>query len=99
MLVGQWARDRAGLPTPAGTLAVNVAGSLALGAVVGSGVDGGWLALVGTGFCGAFTTFSSLALEVWDAMAEGRRVESAGTVGLSLVLGLGAAALGYLVAG
>ena len=48
---------------PAGTLAVNLAGSLLLGGLVGAAVDGGWLALLGTGFCGALTTYSSFAVQ------------------------------------
>jgi len=53
---------------PWGTLAVNVSGSLLLGTVAGV-VDatGGheWLlALLGTGFCGALTTFSTVQLEL-----------------------------------
>jgi CrcB protein len=45
------------------TLAVNALGSLALG-VVAVRADGPTAALVGTGFCGAFTTFSSVAVAV-----------------------------------
>lgn len=95
MVVGHWVRDRFGTTAAAGTLAVNVLGSLALGALVGAGVGAGWVALLGIGFCGAFTTFSSLALEVWEAMADGRRVEATAVVASSLVLGIGAAALGW----
>jgi len=81
--------------TPAaGTLVVNVAGSFVLGALVGAGAGGAPLALVGIGFCGALTTFSTLALEVWDAMSDGRRTQAVANVALSLTLGLGAAWLG-----
>ncbi|MFC7044565.1 fluoride efflux transporter FluC [Halobacteriaceae archaeon GCM10025711] len=45
------------------TLAVNVAGSLLLGALVAAPVNGDALLLVGTGFCGALTTFSTFAFE------------------------------------
>lgn len=45
------------------TLAVNVAGSLALGILLGAGIDGGLGRLLATGFCGAFTTFSTFAFE------------------------------------
>lgn len=46
-----------------GTLAVNLAGSALLGWLVGHGVDGRPLLLVGTGFCGAFTTYSAVAVQ------------------------------------
>ncbi|PKW26788.1 fluoride efflux transporter FluC [Phycicoccus duodecadis] len=98
LLVGHWLRTRWSAVPPAGTLAVNVGGSLLLGLLVGGGAGPGWLTLLGTGFCGAFTTFSTLALEVWEAVEDGRRAEAAAVVGLSLVLGLGAAALGYALA-
>lgn len=46
------------------TLAVNVLGSFALGGLTAGLADGsGLLTLFGTGFCGAFTTFSSFAVE------------------------------------
>lgn len=99
LLVGHWVRRWFGAPPPAGTLVVNVSGSFVLGLLVGAGAQGGWTALVGTGFCGAFTTFSTLALEVWEDMAEGRRVSASAVVALSLVLGLGAAAVGYALTG
>lgn len=74
-----------------GTLLVNLAGSALLGWLVGHGVDGDALALVGTGFCGAFTTYSALAVQ---------SVNRGGLAGLLYAIGtvlgcLGAAGLGY----
>ncbi|MGL5866359.1 MAG: fluoride efflux transporter FluC [Dermatophilaceae bacterium] len=93
--VSWWVLTQWGCVPTRGTLIVNVAGSFALGLLVGGGVGGGWLALVGTGFCGALTTFSTLALEVWEAIQDGSRGPAAANVALSLVLGTGAAALGW----
>lgn len=78
------------LPGPRGTLAVNGAGSLLLGLVAGSAPAS--YALVGVGFCGALTTFSTYALEV---------VEGAGwrSVAASTALCLAAAALGLALGG
>ena len=98
LMVAHWVREHLGAAPTVGTLAVNVVGSLVLGALVGGAVDGGALALVGTGFCGALTTFSTLALELWDAVDDERPVAAATTLGLTLVLGVGAAALGYALA-
>jgi CrcB protein len=48
---------------PFGTLFVNVVGAFLLGLLIGNGIEGKWLLLCGTGFLGAFTTFSTWMLE------------------------------------
>lgn len=48
---------------PLGTFAVNVLGSFALGLLTFAGVGGDVVLFLGTGACGAFTTFSSFAYE------------------------------------
>jgi CrcB protein len=50
---------------PFGTLTVNIAGSLALGMLVGLGTPpaGTTYLALGTGFCGAFTTYSTFSYE------------------------------------
>ena len=53
-----------------GTVVVNVLGSVALGAV-SAAADGPVALAVGVGFCGAFTTFSSLAVVVADRLERG----------------------------
>ena len=47
----------------AGTILVNWAGSLLLGLFSGLGLTGHTLALLGTGFCGGLTTYSSFAVQ------------------------------------
>lgn len=96
-LVSHWSRERLHAVPTVGTIVVNVVGSFVLGLLVGSALDGRWLALVGVGFCGALTTFSTLALEVWGAFSDRRRTEAVVNVALSLALGLGAAWLGYVL--
>jgi CrcB protein len=98
-LVNHGIRARFGGTPTAGTLVVNIAGSFVLGLVVGAGVGGAPLALVGVGFCGALTTFSTLALEIWDALSDDRYAHAVANVALSLALGLGAAWLGYVLGG
>jgi fluoride exporter len=58
--VGTWL-DSERFPT--GTWMVNVAGSFLLGLLSGAAVTGDWLALLGTGFCGGFTTYSAFAVQ------------------------------------
>lgn len=77
-------------PFPLGVLAVNVAGSFALGLVAFSGVDSSVALFVGTGVCGAFTTFSSFSFETVALWEGGDRFRAALFAALNL-LGAGAA--------
>lgn len=71
------------------TFVVNVLGSTLLGAIVAASPPAAALALVGTGFCGAFTTFSSFAVNVARALDAGRvdlaLADAAGTLAAALV--------------
>lgn len=81
-----------------GILFVNLLGSFVLGAVVGvmavHTVDARWRLVVGTGFCGSFTTFSTLAVELAVLADLGRRRALVGWTAASVVGGGVAAALG-----
>jgi CrcB protein len=74
-----------------GTLVVNVVGSLLLGLLAGLG--GAGYALLGVGFCGAFTTFSAFGVE---AVQLPRRAASSYVIG-SVVLCSLACALGLVL--
>ncbi|HEX9258754.1 MAG TPA: CrcB family protein [Acidimicrobiales bacterium] len=86
------------------TLVVNVVGAAILGLVVGWLVHRPatpWMVrpLLGTGFCGAFTTFSAFMVQT-DALArDGRPAMAAASVGIATVLGLAAARAGLAFAG
>lgn len=85
---------------PLGTFAVNVVGSLTLGLLDGaaSHVPAWVLLLIGTGFCGALTTFSTFSFETVRLLEEGSVVEATLNVVLSLVVGIGVAAAGFAAA-
>ncbi|WP_222195763.1 fluoride efflux transporter FluC [Modestobacter italicus] len=81
-----------------GTLTVNVAGSALLGVLLGlRDVSPAVLALVGTGFCGTLTTFSTFGTDVVRLVEERAVLRALAYLTGSVVLGLGAAAAGYLL--
>lgn len=84
---------------PLGTLLVNVAGSLLLGALLGlsaAGVLPQWVSpLAGVGFCGALTTFSTFSFETLRLLEEGATLEAGLNVVSTLVAGVAAASGGY----
>lgn len=84
---------------PWGTLTVNIAASLLLGFVAGAGsnVDPRLTALIGTGFCGALSTYSTFSYETLRLVGEGARFYAVVNVLLSLLAGIGAAALGISI--
>ncbi len=82
-----------------GTLLVNVAGSAVLGAVLAlSRAPGAVVALVGVGFCGTLTTFSTFGADVVGLLERRALGRALAYVGATLVLGIGAAAGTYLLA-
>ena len=83
----------------ADTLAVNVLGSLALGLLLGLGLDGGALLALGTGFCGAFTTFSTFAFETVRLAERESRAAAATNAAVNLVGAVGAVAVGLWLGG
>ncbi|MFC4147493.1 fluoride efflux transporter CrcB [Micromonospora mangrovi] len=85
-------------PFPWGTLTVNVVGSMLLGAVVALPAAPAVTALVGTGFCGALTTWSTLSYETLRLTRQGARFHALANALASVVAGLGAASLGFAVA-
>lgn len=82
---------------PWGTLSVNVAGCLILGGLSGAGLSlpAPWLALVGTGFCGALTTYSTFSYETFRLVEQRAYFYAVANLVVSVVAGLGAALVGY----
>jgi fluoride exporter len=86
---------------PWGTFAVNVIGSLILGIVTGAVTAGGASAqvqlAVGTGFCGALTTYSTFSYETLRLLEDDARFFAAANVAISIVAGLCSAFLGVAI--
>lgn len=100
LLADRVAVARRGRTTGLGTLGVNVVGSGVLGALLGVTAAPAWVvAVVGTGFCGTLTTFSTFGFDVVRLIEERTVSRALAYLSATLVLGLGAAAGAYLLAG
>jgi len=78
-------------------LLVNVIGAAILGLVVGLPFRPSRQLLLGVGFCGSLTTFSSWMVECSSLISQGAWLSALGLIGLTMGLGLGVAALGFLI--
>ena len=74
---------------PWGTFTVNATGSLVLGVLAGATVSSATYALVGTGLCGALTTYSTFSYETLRLAERGWIFLATANVGASLLVGLG----------
>jgi CrcB protein len=87
---------------PWGTFTVNVAGSFVLGVLVTGGAAGGVpsaiVTMLGTGFCGALTTYSTFGYETLRLVEERAYGYAALNAGAGILAGLGAAFCGGAVA-
>lgn len=82
---------------PLSTLIINTLGAFALGALVSRlwSTARGWLKVgLGPGLLGSFTTFSAVAVGLVALTAAGNWTTAVGYLGLTLLLGFGAAGLG-----
>ncbi len=88
---------------PWGTLAANLVGCFLLGLLDGFVVSGQLVSaearlLLGTGFLGAFTTFSTFSVETIRALEVGQWLVAGSYLVVSLIGGLALAALGATLA-
>ncbi|MFF5701507.1 fluoride efflux transporter CrcB [Streptomyces sp. NPDC012794] len=87
---------------PWGTFVVNAAACLLLGVVTGAALAGAGSSqvrlLLGTGLCGALSTYSTFSYETLRLAERGRRSLAAANVAASVLVGLGAVTLGSQVA-
>ncbi|MDO3409023.1 fluoride efflux transporter CrcB [Saccharibacillus sp. CPCC 101409] len=86
-----------GFPLP--TLLINWSGCLFLGlfftlALDAERISPAWRLGIGTGFTGAFTTFSTFSVETLELLRQGNTGEALLYAGLSLAVGIALSALG-----
>ncbi|MGI9861560.1 fluoride efflux transporter CrcB [Moorella naiadis] len=101
-LISRWLGNRIGATWPLGTLVVNLSGAFLLGLLLAlpvgklpTGVTVG----LGTGFVGAYTTFSTFTYETLTMIGEGEGVRALAYSLGSVATGLFLAWLGWLAAG
>lgn len=102
LLIAGWMRGF-GSSFPLGTLAINVLGSFVLSYVTTLALNGRLSSdmrlAIGTGFCGAFTTFSTFELEAHSLISRGANFEAGLYLFGNLLLGFVAVLVGRWLAG
>lgn len=89
-------------PLPVGTVVINVSGSLLLGLLTGWALNNNGaevLAVVGAGFLGGYTTFSTASVEAARLIRSGRSPGAALHAVVMVMLGLAAAIIGLWLTG
>jgi CrcB protein len=101
-LIALWSAQRFGAAFPHGTLAVNLAGSFAIAALMHAALTLGWSptarAAITIGFLGGFTTYSSFNYETMRLVEEGAPLAAGLNVALTVAGGWTAGWLGLLAA-
>ena len=87
---GKWSK-------PAGTFVANIVASFLLGVLLGGSPSAEMVTVIGTGFLGSFSTFSTVMMEVSDELEGNRRLVAAIYLCLSVVAGVAAAFFGLEV--
>ncbi len=101
-LVDGWIAERTGATFPFGTLVVNLSGAFVLGFLFALTVERGVLPSVIRppvliGFIGAYTTFSTLALESWRLIEDGSYALGLANLFGSMALGVVVVVVGLLL--
>ena len=101
-LVANWAAQRLGADFPYGTFIINMTGSLLLGFFMAFLQDRAFIhpnyrLFFATGFCGAYTTFSTLTYESLRLLQDGSFLLGFGNIIGSLLVGMVAVVLGFMV--
>jgi fluoride exporter len=86
-----------GRPFPFGTLTVNLSGATLLGFLAGLALSPHVALMVGTGFVGSYTTFSTWMLETQRLSEERQVVAAFANIAVSVALGVTAAWIGQSI--
>jgi CrcB protein len=100
---GLWAAQKWGAAFPWGTFLINLSGSLVLGFFMTLAtqrllIDPRWRLMLGVGFLGAYTTFSTYTYESLELISQGQWAAGLANLLGSALAGLFAAAVGVYLA-
>jgi CrcB protein len=99
-LISEWAAQRFGAGVPFGTFIINIGGSFLLGIFMAflqdrSFVHPNYRLFFATGFCGAYTTFSTFTYESLRLWQDGSFLLAVANVVGSIVIGMFGIFLGF----
>jgi fluoride exporter len=102
-VLGSFVQQHAGPDFPVGTLVINITGSFLLGAFMRYALQSGTVsvetrALLTTGFCGGYTTFSTFSYETALLIDDGEYLRAGLYVGSSVVISLLGTFIGFAAA-
>jgi CrcB protein len=96
---GQAVTARLATDFPAGTFVVNVTGGFVLGLLTGLSLNSDVMLVLGTGFLGGYTTFSTWMVEAQRLAEDGERLLVCVYVFGSMLAGFAATGAGWLIGG
>jgi len=102
-LLGTWIQQRSGAVFPIGTMIINITGSFLLALLLRYATDSAAVgpetrALLTTGFCGGYTTFSTFTYETSKLFEDGDWQRASWYIVLSVAVSLAGAFLGFAAA-
>lgn len=92
-LIGRKISQKSRTDFPIGTFIINITGAILLGIVSSTGLNGNMYSLIGDGFLGAYTTFSTFMYEGFNLFQDNEKLNAFVYILGSLILGL----IGFVV--
>lgn len=92
-LIGRRIAEKAGADFPMGTFIINITGAILLGIVSSVGLSGNMYTLLGDGFLGAYTTFSTFMYEGFNLFQDNEKLNAFVYILGSLILGI----IGFII--
>ena len=97
--IGKMISENTGSTFPFGTFVINITGALLLGLLTGAQLPECWYLLLGTGFLGAYTTFSTFMYEGFQLFQDNEKRNAVLYIACSLVFGITGYFTGFLITG